>query len=91
VRPSCCHLSFLRCTLKTRLGRSPIIGTPQRRSGAAKLLAFKLSTLCAEHKARMARARKEPHHPGRKSSFCAYKAGSEFFPVRSGAAKLLSF
>jgi hypothetical protein len=57
------------------------------RSGASNLLAFNLSTLYAEHK-----ARNEPHHTGcRKALSVSFKAGSELLPVRSGAANLLEF
>jgi hypothetical protein len=51
------------------------------------LLAFKLSTLYAERK-----ARNEPHHPGRRKALSVpFKAGSELLPVRSDATKLLAF
>jgi hypothetical protein len=59
----------------------------QVHSGAAKLLSFKLSPLYAEHK-----ARKEPHHTGRRKALSVpFKAGSEFLPVNSSVVKLLSF
>jgi hypothetical protein len=48
------------------------------RSGAAKLLVFKLSMFYAKRDARKEGARKEPHHPGcRKALSVSCKAGSK--------------